>query len=90
MKAKSMFGIHAARAACMFRFTAKVFEKVWNRMYSKLRKMPMPRAMPIPFLRYRADSEAPITVSMMMAKDEAPRFQYSNSNSLMFAKPRSF
>lgn len=86
----NMFGIHTAMIGGRLLFVANVDEMVWNMMYAKLSANPIPNDIPIPFLRFLADSDNPIAVSMKDANDDAPRCQYSTSNNCMFANPRCF
>ena len=90
MKANTIFGNHAASPGCIFALMAKVEDTVWNMMYAKMSANPIPKAIPIPFFRFLAEIETPIIVRIKVAKAEAPRFQYSTSNSLILANPRAF
>ena len=47
---------------------------VWNIMYAKLRSNPIPSEIPIPFLRFLAESDSPMAVRMKaveLAKEAA-------------------
>ena len=90
MKAKMKLGIHTAMAAGKLALTAMLDTTVWNMMYVSMRASPMPNAIPIPFFRFRAEMETPMMVRMNVAKDDAPRFQYSTSNFCMLANPLAF
>ena len=72
-------GTHAASIGGRPAFMAKVDDTVWSMMYVKLSTRPMPRYMPIPPLRFRDDSDAPMMVRMKDASDDAMRLWYSTS-----------
>ena len=76
-----MLGIHTAIAGGILAFVANVDDIVWNNMYANISPIPIPKDIPIPFFLFFADNETPIAVIMNAANAEAPRFQYSTSNS---------
>ena len=69
----NIFGIHTASIAGQPALVAKVADIVWKRIYEKLSASPIPNDSPIPPLRFCAEMEAPISVSMNAAKGVAKR-----------------
>ena len=69
----TIFGIHTASIGGKLALMANVAEIVWNMMYAKLRSSPTPSEIPIPFLRFLAESDSPMAVRMKAANEEAPR-----------------
>ena len=73
MKTYNMLGIHAANIDGVPAFIAKVAEMVCSRIYVKDSPNPIPRYIPMPPLRLRDESDAPIMVNINDANDVAIR-----------------
>ena len=71
-----MLGSHTASATGIC--SANADDTVWNIMYEKLSARPTPSDSPIPPLRLREDSDAPIIVNINAAKDIAMRLWLSD------------
>ena len=71
--ANKILGIHAANIGGVPALMANEADTVCNIIYRKLSAKPKPRYIPIPPLRLRDDSDAPMLVSMNEAKLDAIR-----------------